>query len=76
MGRPSLEHPYRSADIRASLSMGWRILLAGRRHAMDDGHADQADNAHHDPLLWHVEQMRAHSQADDQYDVPDDVNAE
>ena len=43
---------------------------------MDDGQADQADNAHHDPLLRHVELVRAHGQADDQYDVPDDVNAE
>ena len=43
---------------------------------MDDGHADQADNTHHHPLLWHVEQVRPHGQADDQYDVPEDVNTE
>jgi hypothetical protein len=76
MGRPSFEHPYRSIDIRACPSIRWRILLSGRRHAMDDGHAYQTDNAHHDPLLWRVEQVRAHGQADDQYDVPDDVDAE
>lgn len=38
--------------------------LPGRRHAMDEGYADQADNAHHDPLLWDVEQVRTHRQAD------------
>jgi hypothetical protein len=37
---------------------------------MDDGQADQADNPHHDPLLWHVEQVRTHGQPDDQYVYP------
>jgi hypothetical protein len=70
---PEIEIPI---DICASLSLGWRILLPGCCHAMEDGQADQTNNAHHDPPLWYLEQVRAHGQADNQYDVPHEVNAE
>ena len=63
-------------NTRTSLSFGWRILLSGVGYAMDYGQANQADDTHHDPLLWQVEQVCAHGQADDQYDISDYVNAE
>ena len=42
---------------------------------MDDGHADQADNAHTDPLRRHVEQVGTNRHADDEYDVSNDVDS-
>ena len=53
-----------------------RILLSSRRHAVDDRYADQTENAYSDPLLRHVQQVSTDRQADNQYDVADDVNPE
>jgi hypothetical protein len=60
----------------AVLPLGWRILLSSRRHAVDDRYADQTDNTYTDPLLRHVQQVGADRQADNQYDVAEDVNPE
>jgi hypothetical protein len=43
---------------------------------MDDRYADQTENAYSDPLLRHVQQVGAGRQADNQYDVADNVNPE
>jgi hypothetical protein len=59
----------------AKFPLGLRILLPGCRHAMDDRHTDQTENAHADPLHRHVEQIGADRQAGDQDDVSDEVNS-
>jgi hypothetical protein len=43
---------------------------------MDDRYADQTENAYSDPPLRHVQQVGASRQADNQYDVADNVNPE
>jgi hypothetical protein len=43
---------------------------------MDDRYANQTDNAYSDPLLRHVQQVGTHRQADNQYDVADQINPE
>ena len=53
-----------------------RILLSSRRHAVDDRYADQTENADSNPLLRDMQQAGADRQADNQYDVADDVNPE
>jgi hypothetical protein len=53
-----------------------RILLSSCRDAVDDRYADQTENTYSDPFLGHVQQVGADRQADDEYDVADDVNPE
>jgi hypothetical protein len=43
---------------------------------VDDRYADQTDNAYSDPLLRRMQQVGGGRQADNQYDVADDVNPE
>src|SRR4029453_12911172 len=70
-GRPAA----RGNARREMLPLGLCILLSGRRHAMDDRHADQTENTHPDPLHRHVEHIGSDRQASDQYDVSDEVNS-
>jgi NAD(P)-dependent dehydrogenase (short-subunit alcohol dehydrogenase family) len=67
-GRP----PLRGEGVRR---LGW-VLLSGRLHAVNDRQADQAKDADPDPLLRDVRQVGAQRQADDQDDVPEDVEPE
>jgi hypothetical protein len=68
---------YRGCGHRLkSILLGRRILLSRRRHAVDDRYADQTENTYSDPFLGHVQQVGADRQADDEYDVADDVNPE
>jgi len=53
--------------------LGRSIFLPSRRRAMDDCHADQADNTHANPLQRHVEQVGTNRQTGDEYDVSTDV---
>ena len=61
---------------RAVLPLGRRILLSSRRHPVNDRYADQTENTDSDPLLGHVQQVGTDRQADNQYDVADNVKPE
>ena len=54
--------------------LGRRIFLAGRGNTVDYRYADQTDNAHSDPLLWHVQHVGADRQTYDQNDISGDVD--
>jgi hypothetical protein len=43
---------------------------------VDNRYTDQTENAYSDPLLWHVQQVGADRQTDNQYDVASDVYPE
>jgi hypothetical protein len=43
---------------------------------VDDRYANQTENAYSDPLLRHMQQVGTDRQADNEYDVADDVNSE
>lgn len=62
------------SSVEAEMALGLCILLSGGRHAMDDRHADQTENADPDPLHRHVEEIGSDRQAGDQYDVSNQVN--
>jgi len=71
--------PFRSScqvNFVSPLSLGRRILLASRRHAVNDRDADQTEHAHSDPFLRDVKHVGADRNAGDEYDVAGDVNPE
>ena len=65
---------YPAADPeRKEQFLGRSVFLPGHRHAMDDSHSDQAQNAHPDPLQRYVEQVGTNRHASDEYDVSNEI---
>ena len=52
---------------------GSGVFLPSGGHAMDDGQPGQAEHTNADPLRRYIKQMSAKCQADDEYDVADDI---